>query len=213
MGIKGSTVTSLPLRGIAVVHQEDDSVAIWCLGMNGPSSVDAVNAVVVPVEDIPRIEAALHRQMVIAVDPEDLPDGLSGDRPRLVQDVIDVLDSATGDLQRDILDAIAAHEKAKRTTLVRPEWVRRQPTETVALAMDSAHPTLAHANLVKARWQEWLDTEKQRVRRSRSPRTGETPYIMPAELSMPAVRPLPAALGAGDMAVPTQQGTDVAVEE
>lgn len=208
-----SPIPALPLRGMVIVRKEDGKVAVWCLAMTGPSSVDAVNAVVADVDDLPTITAVLHRQVVVGAGGA-VPEELSGDHILSTDDVAAALDAATSDLQQEILAAISAHEDRKRTRLVRPDWVRRPPTELGAVPTDLVRSTLAHANLLKARWQEWLDTEKQRLRRSRNPRTGETPHIMPEELSMPAVRPLPPALDVGDLAVPTQQAAlAVAVEE
>jgi hypothetical protein len=197
---------------MAVVHRESSKLAVWCLAMTGPSSVEAVNAVVLDADECARVEGILHRQVVVG-RVEDMPEGLPARSVRSVDDVVEALRAATDELRQEIVAAIASHDKRNRTRLVRPDWVCRQPGELGALPTDLARRTLAQANLVKARWQEWLDAEKQRLRRSRSPRTGESPYIMPAELSMLNARPLPPSLGVDDLVVPTPKVSDVAVDE
>lgn len=174
--------------------------------------MEAVNAVVVAINEIPTIEAVLHRQMLAGND-DDLPQELSIEGLRSVEDIAEDLRSATDALQQEIVAAISSYEKRKRTELVRPHWAPRHPADLDTAPSDLVGRTLADANLIKARWQEWLDTEMQRVRRSRHPRTGDSPYVMPAELSMPTIRSLPPTLGSGDLVVPTQPVVDLAVGE
>lgn len=51
---------------------------------------------------------------------------------------------------------------------------------------------LAIADYICAAWTAWLFTDEQRLRRTVSPRTKETPWIMPAELNSPIIAALPA---------------------
>lgn len=172
--------------------------------MSGQFSVAAVNAVVVDAQDHRQIEKILHRQFVLSVEALESLGGVKVDG--VVINVGDRLTSATEDLRRQVDEAITEHEERQRSKLVRPDWLPVSPTVLeVPQGADLVTKTLTHANFLKARWQEWLNTEKHRVRRSRSPVTGETPYIMPSALSQLVVRALPIDLGAGHIVIPLQQ--------
>ncbi|MEV0342213.1 hypothetical protein AB0H49_24620 [Nocardia sp. NPDC050713] len=106
-------------------------------------------------------------------------------------DAFDDLIEQTTRRQESICAAISDYARRKRTELVVPRFLP-VPALTTLERNEPQLRALSVANYIGAVWTAWLFTEDQRLRRTVSPRTQETPWIMPAELNSPTIAVLPA---------------------
>lgn len=190
------------MLGFAVIDAQTDSddIAVWLTSRMSPTMVDHTNAVT-----LHRAEARTNRAMrsMIADRVVVLTPGTTIEvgAPAMTFDDLALVRGATSDLYDLVVAAIAAHKKRTRTTVVTPsrpedrEYV--PPTEDVP-----ALRALATANYLAWLWRGWLVVEEERRRRTVSPRTQESPWMMPPELGSTDGRELPESVTAAFPPIP-----------
>lgn len=85
-------------------------------------------------------------------------------------------------------DQICAAIAMRSTNLVQPTFPTRPSMDDINISVelaDQVKRTLITATYVARTWTAWLETEQQRLKRTVDPKTGATPWIMPANLSGP----------------------------
>ncbi|MCH8611541.1 hypothetical protein [Arsenicicoccus dermatophilus] len=192
-----------------VLHRgADGEVGAWQVALTAPSAVGMTHAMVLPGptdEQAQRVASLGHLQL-FATSPVFpgalLPDGV----PAVpVTALAERLREATHDLESRTVAAIDEYEeRVKRRGLVRPVGARLEVPLEPAARDSTAGATLTYAILVRARWQEWIEAERNRLRRICHPKTGATPYVMPPELSHPEFRAFPPQVYDGTVLVPSQ---------
>lgn len=181
------------MLGFAVVDRQPkaDATAVWLTCRDG-SSVSHTNAVVVRNDDdryaIRMWNLTADRTVVLT----------SGSEPPRAFDhavgvaAFDGFVDETAAHRQNIETAVADYAaRTKNKNLVVPEFVRTRPTLRVDPRDQAEFRALAVANYIAAVWSAWLATEEQRVRRAINPRTGNTPWIMPAALGSPELAEFP----------------------
>lgn len=184
------------MRGFAVIDAQPDTTncAVWLTSRTGPAMVEHTNAVALDQtagDFTSTLDNLLTRRHVLLT-----PDSDVGTMLAARFDDLTLFSDATAALHAHILTAIAAYKrKMRNTNLAIPDM---PPARPYAPATDDT-PTgraLTTANHLRRLWRDWLEMERERLRRTTHPRTGETPWMMPEELNMPNVRALPADIEA-----------------
>lgn len=180
--------------GFATVDRQPraDATAVWITSRTGDNFVRNTNAVVIAHDD-PEYRAKV-RALTIGHSVV-LTEGSTRELPfthAVGVDVFEYLIEATARLQDHIAAAITEYAERKNATLVVPKYLP-VPELVIVEPDEPRFRALATANYLVAVWTAWLFTEEQRQRRTISPRTQETPWIMPAELNSPIIAALPAA--------------------
>lgn len=172
----------------------DDTVALWLVSRTDPAEASSTNAVVVDLAE-PDALAKIHaltRDRVVVLTPDSDSAGLPVD-PHEVG-TIDEFTAATRAHQAAIVDAIRAHQAARKgQKLVAPTF----PADAEPPGHWPAEPELRALQLARwlsRVWTNWLVSDGERLRRTTQPRTGQTPWIMPEELNQPQLLELPPAL-------------------
>lgn len=181
------------MLGFAVVDRQPtaDATAVWLSGRES-SHVSHTNAVVIPNDDE---RYAVKVWNLTADRAVVLTNGTTPSRPfdhALGINTFDGFLDETAAHQQVIENAVAEYAaRTKNKNLVTPEFARRRPTLIVDPRDEPAFRALALANYIGAVWSPWLATDEQRVRRAINPRTGTTPWIMPAALGSPELAEFP----------------------
>lgn len=172
----------------------DDTVALWLISRTDPAEASSTNAVVVDLAE-PDALAKIHaltRDRVVVLTPDSDATGLPVE-PHEVG-IVDEFTAATRTHQAAIVDAIRAHQAARKgQKLVAPTF----PAEAETPQEWPAEPELRALQLARwlgRTWTNWLVSDGERLRRTTQPRTGRTPWIMPEELNQPQLLELPPAL-------------------
>lgn len=180
------------MLGFAVVdaHPGAAQWAVWLTSRTGTAMVDHTNAVVLD-RAAPDFESTfnnlLTERYVLLTDGSSIGDK----RPAANFDGLSLLEERTTALHAEILSAIAAYKhKTRNANLAVPDAVPAR-TFTPATTDTPSERALASANYLRRVWRDWLEMERERVRRTTHPRTGDTPWMMPAELNEPDIRALP----------------------
>lgn len=184
------------MLGFAVIdsHPDGNEMAIW-LTTRHAALVDHTNAVVVARDAERRTEtcASMTADRIVLLTPGTT---LETDPAPMTFDDLRLFEQATEDLYDQVADAIAAYgKKTRNKSLVTPP--RPQPCGYTEPAEDTAPGrALATANYLARLWQNWLTVEEERRRRTVSPRTEATPWIMPPDLNSATTAELPDAVAA-----------------
>lgn len=184
------------MRGFAVIDAQPDTTswAVWLTSQTGPAMVEHSNAVALDQtsSDFERTLVSLLARRQVLLTPGSSTDTM----PAVHFDDLTLFSDATAALHADVLKAIAAYKrKTRNANLAIPDM---PPARAYVRATDDTPPSraLATANHLRRLWRDWLEMERERLRRTTHPRTGETPWMMPEELNMPQVRALPANMEA-----------------
>jgi hypothetical protein len=180
------------MLGFATVDRQPtaDTTAVWLTSRIDTTVVRNTNAVVVRLDDPD------HDTKVWSLTADHalvLTDGTEPPLPFLHPNRVGVFDELmelTAAHQERICQAIRAYSQRNRAKLVLPKFL---PTPILAAAERDAPQfrALAVANYVGAVWETWLFTDEQRHRRTVTPRSGKTPWIMPPELNSPTIAAFP----------------------
>lgn len=183
------------MLGFAVIDAPEGSgeIAIWLTTRTTSSMADHTNAVVLPRngDRTHDVYTAMTADRIVLLTPGT---ELDCDPAPMTFDSLDRFADATQRLYDDVVAAITAYGKRTRSpnlvTPPRPEpRTYIEPPEDIAPAR-----ALATANYLSRLWRDWLQIEEERRRRTVTPRTGETPWMMPPELNSPAVAEIPSAV-------------------
>lgn len=183
------------MTAIAVVDAQLDSdlIAVWITKRAAGTMVEHTNAVVIQRDDPEadtKLDALLTERIVLLTDKSHY----TTDRPVLTMAALDRLQDETLALHGDIKVAVrkyAAQTRNKNLTVPDEPAARTPETPAANTAQTRA---LAAANHLRRVWRDWLDMEQERQRRTVSPRTKESPWMMPSGLDMTTMRDLPSAL-------------------
>lgn len=186
------------MQGIATIDRQpnSDTVAIWLTSRSGVE-VGNTNAVVSNMaKDPSAIEKvrSLTRCCAVLVTEGSMLDGLPIEgEPLTVSDIAALVD-ATEVRQHAILAAIEDYKRRSRSkTLAEPRFLPSpsagdfRPTEDTA-----SQRAFTTANFIGKAWSRWLATDEERRRRTAQPKTGLTPWIMPADLNSADLAAFPA---------------------
>lgn len=182
------------MAGFAIVDRQPDAVvtAVWLTTQADVSAVQHTNAVVLYHDDLrymDKLYALTGARIVVLTGGSDAQELFA--QPVTVGDLGGII-TATGLRQQRIEEAIHAYAaKTGSKNLVVPLFP--SVPEPPAGAAEPQLRALSTANYVAAVWCAWLLTEEQRLRRTREPKTGDTPWIMPEDLNAPIVETFPAA--------------------
>lgn len=166
-----------------------------------------MNAVSIDLAKDPDASAkvrSLTRSHVVLVTDGTTLDGLPVDGELLtVEDLTDLI-AETEEQQTLILEAVDAYaSRTRNRSLVPPEFLPSPKREAFQPAEDTpTQRAFQTANYLAQAWTAWLTTDEQRRRRSIQPRTNETPWIMPVDMSSSEVAPLPPAFAKRTRAQP-----------
>lgn len=179
------------MLGFAIIDRQSaaDTTAVWVTSRTD-TFVRNTNAAVIAHDD-PDYDTKVRsltadRCVVLTHGTEPMPRFANA-----VQiDVFDELLELTAAHQARIRQAIADYSVRKRAKLVAPRFPP-VPEPAIASSDEPRFRALIAADNIGAVWTAWLNTEEQRVRRTASPKTGESPWIMPHDLNSPTVEVLP----------------------
>ena len=188
------------MRGIATIdwQPDADAAAVWVTSRTG-LNVGHHNAVTVDFAADSDAERKVHQltrsSWVLLTDGSVLPeDFIVGDALR-VADLHDWIGETLA-LQEAVRQAIAAYKKRTRSaSMTDPVFVA--PPEADVFITDNDSPkgrTFGTANFLQRVWSQWLRTDEERRRRTVQPRTGASPWVMPAELNADTVADFPSRL-------------------
>ena len=187
------------MRGIATIDRRlnSDIIAIWQTSAVEPLRADHVNAVLIDLasdpEAIKKVRSLTRDCGVLLTDGSSI-DGLPlVGEPLTIADIEDLV-SETESHQEAVLAAIADYKRRTGSFSLKdpvfpmsPKAANHLPSEDVP-----AQRALATASFLARAWTVWLRSDEERRRRTVRPKTGETPWIMPAELNSPDVATFPA---------------------
>lgn len=185
------------MHWIATVDRQRDAeeVAVWVTSNTPGDRAMNVNAVVMNVDDPDTTQkfVSLTQDRILLLTDGSSLEGLpfegdpigAGDLERLLDEV--------SDHQAAILAAIADYRRrTKSKSLVDPKFTSRPSRDLFVPSDDTpSGRALALANFAKAIWTAWLQTDLERIKRTVQPKTGLTPWIMPAEASDQATSDFP----------------------
>ncbi|MDO3648746.1 hypothetical protein [Nocardia mangyaensis] len=168
-----------------------DATAVWLTHRTDTTFVRNTNAVVLQHDDPDyekKIRSLTADHSVVLTDGTESPLEFAH---AVRIDLFDDLIARTAAHQERISAAIVDYARRKRAKLVVPRFL---PVPELATPErdEPQDRALAAANYVCEVWAAWLFTDEQRHRRTVTPKTQETPWIMPAELNSPTVAALPA---------------------
>ncbi|WP_153809841.1 hypothetical protein [Nocardia sp. SYP-A9097] len=180
------------MLGFAIVDRQSaaDATAIWLTSRTGRTSVNNTNAVVISHDDPDydmKIRSLTRDRSVVLTTGTEPPAGFVH---AVNVDAFDDLIKRTATHQDRICEAIGDYNSSNRKDLVIPGF----PPTPVLAPPEAEKPqfrALTVANYVAQTWAAWLFTDEQRHRRTRAPKTGETPWIMPMELNSQTISVLP----------------------
>ncbi|MEV0031069.1 hypothetical protein [Nocardia sp. NPDC050793] len=181
------------MLGFATVDRQPlaESTAVWLTSRTGNNFVRNTNAVVIRHDDpdyIKKVRSLTAERSVVLTDGTEPPVTFAH---AVRIGAFDALIEQTSQYQERICTAISDYASRKRTELVVPRFLP-VPSLTTPEQDEPQFRALSVANYIGSVWAAWLFTEEQRLRRTVSPRTQETPWIMPADLNSPTIAVLPA---------------------
>lgn len=180
------------MLGFAIIDRQSgaDVTAVWLTSRIGTTLVGNTNAVVIPHTDPDhdrKVRALTADRAVVLTEGTESPIPFAQTTPIAV---FDELIEQTAAHQERICQAIEDYARLHRAKLVAPKF---RPVPVQAAPAEDAPPfrALAAADYVGAVWAAWLFTDEQRHRRTVTPKSGTTPWIMPEELNSPAIALFP----------------------
>lgn len=138
----------------------------------------------------------LTRCCVVLVTAGSVLDGLPVKGESLTITDIDALVAATEAHQESILDAVSAYKRRTRSSSLKNPSFPKSPTASDFDLVNNnpIQRALSTANYARRAWTVWLQSDEERRSRTIRPRTGETPWMMPEDLSSPGIASVPATL-------------------
>jgi hypothetical protein len=185
------------VRGIAIIDWQPgaQTAAVWVTRRRG-LEVGHVNAVDVDFTTETDAEETIHTLTrcsgVLLTQGSTLPSNFIDGAPLSVDDLSDLV-VETEALQTAVLEAIAQYKRRTRTTAMTDPIFEAAPEANAFLGDDSdaAARAFGTANYLQRLWAQWLRTDEERRKRTVQPRTGVTPWVMPAELNADTVADFP----------------------
>jgi hypothetical protein len=185
------------MRGIAVIDKLPGAaqIAVWVTSRDGVLA-RSTNAVVIDAVGDPEAEEkvrSLTRCCAVLATEGTTLEGLPiVGEPLSIADVAVLLDQVEAQQAR-ILEAITDYKRRTRSkALIEPRFPARPKREDFTPSEDTAtQRAFTTANFVGMAWSTWLKTDDERRRRTQQPKTGKTPWIMPAELNSHVVPDFP----------------------
>lgn len=191
------------MRAIATIDRQpaNDEIVVWVTSR--VEGLRALNTNAVrsdAAEDLLAMDKVrwLTQDCVVLLTEGSTLDGLPVEGLCLTLDDVEGLVSETEVRQRAIVSSVRDYKRRTNSgSLKEPTFTASPhasdfpPPDTTAVQR-----TLAAANFVSRAWTVWLETEEERRRRTVSPRTGVSPWMMPDELNSPHIAPLPPLLSA-----------------
>ena len=188
------------MRAIATIDRQpgSDTVTIWLTKRTELLRADHTNAVAIDLGADVALEKvrSLTRGCAVLLTEGSNLEGLPIQGEPLTVADIDRLVAATEAHQQSILDAVSAYRRRTRSSSVKLPVFPPSPAAGDFPPSDDnpAQRALSAANYAARAWSGWLKADEERRRRSARPRTGETPWMMPAHLSDLEVTAIPAEL-------------------
>ena len=179
----------------ALDHQPGGPVAVWLVSRTDSAEASSTNAVVVDPDDPEAVRKVhgLTRDRVVVLTPGSTAEGF----PLVGAHQVDLLThftDATRAHQEAIVAAIRAHAATRKgQKLVEPTFPA-SPEPPEAWPESPEQCALQLARWLGRAWTIWLVSDGERLCRTVQPRTGRSPWIMPAELNQPELLPLPPAM-------------------
>ncbi|MFC4127222.1 hypothetical protein [Nocardia rhizosphaerae] len=181
------------MRGFAIIDRQPtaDATAVWLTSRTDATTVGHTNAVVLADDDpgyVTKVRSLATGRSVILT---------SGSEPPLPfvtvnhVDVFDELIALTRRYQERIGAAVQEYAGRTRGKLVTPRFLP-EPELAQPEGDEPRYRALAVADFAAAVWSAWLFTDEQRLRRTVSPKTQVTPWIMPPDLNDAAITDFPA---------------------
>jgi hypothetical protein len=186
------------MLGFAVVDHrpDDDETVVWLTTRTGSQQVGHTNAVCVNLkldsEALKKIHSLTRDRAVVLTEGSTTDSLPLTSRALSVQD-IDRLVEETIEQQARILAAVKDYAKKTRSkTVMPPEFAPAPRRADFAVLQDTVtQRALQTANFLARAWVAWLATDEQRRRRAVNPRSEETTWIMPEEMSSPVIADFP----------------------
>jgi hypothetical protein len=185
------------MRGIAVIDRQvgASQIAVWVTSRAGAQAGNG-NAVVIDAESDPdaveKVRSLTRCCAVLATDGTTLEGLTIEGEPLRVADVGLLLDEVEAQQAR-IVEAIADYKRRTRSNaLIEPTFpVRPRLEEFTPLEDTASQRAFTTANLVCRAWSTWLKTDEERRRRTKQPKSGKTPWIMPDDMNSATVPDFP----------------------
>ncbi|MCU1648299.1 MAG: hypothetical protein JWN03_8574 [Nocardia sp.] len=180
------------MLGFAIVDRQPTAgaTAVWVTSRIGSTRVNNTNAVVIAHDDPEydmKVRALTAGRSVVLTTGTVSPVGFVH---AVHLDTFDDLIRQTATHQDRICEAISDYNSRNHKDLVIPRF---PPTPVLAPPNEDEpqYRALAVADYAGEVWAAWLFTDEQRHRRTMAPKTGESPWIMPAELNSQTIAILP----------------------
>jgi hypothetical protein len=191
------------VRGIATIDRQpgSDIIAVWLTSAVEPFRAGHVNAVLINAasdpEAIKKVRSLTRCCGVLVTDGSSIDALPLVGEPLTIGDIEDLV-TETESHQEATLAAIAEYKRRTRSASLKDPVFPVSPKAADHTPLDDvpSQRALAAADFLAKAWSVWLRTDDERRRRTARPKTGETPWIMPAELNSPDVAELPAAFAA-----------------
>jgi hypothetical protein len=185
------------MLGFAVVDNQPggDNVAVWLTSRVGLERAEHTNAVVIDLADADaqkKLHALIADRSVVMTDGS-VDKGMPMKGSLLGIQAVDEMVKETVAQQKRIVEAVDEYtSRTKNKSLVQPVFPPAPRRKDFQPEVDTASQrAFQAANYLARAWTFWLSTDEQRRRRSIQPRTKETPWIMPDDMSSPDVAMFP----------------------
>lgn len=185
------------MRGIATIDWQPNATeaAVWVTRRRG-LEVGHVNAVRVDFTTKKDAKETIHALTrcsgVLLTKGSSLPPDFVDGSPLSVDDLTGFLMEVT-DLRAAVLDAIDHYKRRTRSTSMTVPIFEPAPDVSASLSDrdDATARAFGTANYMQRLWTQWLRTDEERRKRTVQPRTGATPWVMPAEMNSDVVSDFP----------------------
>jgi hypothetical protein len=191
------------MSGFAVIDNRpgDDQVAVWIVGQSEAQRASNVNAVTVDRHGDPEAWEKLRsltRTMAVVLTDASTQESLPIQGEVLTVDDVEDLVRETEEFQHRIIEAVHAHARRTRSESLTPPVFEPSPkrADFVPAEDTATQRAFQTANFLNRAWTTWLRTDEQRRRRTIRPKTNETPWMMPADMSSPTLASLPPGFAA-----------------
>lgn len=186
------------MRGIATIDRQpgSDTIAVWVTNRAESLHAQNTNAVVIDSAKAPdameRVRSLTRCCGVLLTEGSTL-DGLPVEGESLTTTDIDALVARTEAHQQAIIAAVVDYKRRTRSSGLKDPTFPSSPTRADFAPSDNTPSQRAFmtANYLGRAWSAWLKTDEERRRRTVRPQTGETPWIMPAEMNAATVPDFP----------------------
>ena len=186
------------MRAIVTIDRQTASevIVVWVTSRAERLRAAHTNAVKINVESdamaMEKVRSLTARCAVLATEGSSL-DGLPLEGCRITLRDIEGLIAETEERQQAILAGVKGYKRRIRSKSIKEPEFPPSPQAPYLASSDSTaiQRALTTANFVAEVWSGWLRTEEERRRRTVSPRTRLSPWMMPIELNSPEIAELP----------------------